>query len=164
MFKTCKDCGIPKPESDYTPSLWKNGVYRCRPCKTAYGKKRKAVVGSGAYRTAKLHQWRSGIKTRCDKSGVKFELTVDHLRLMLNEQDNKCAISKIELMPPQRGGWATWDSPSVDRIKPELGYVPGNVRLVLHCINSFRGSMSDEQMISVARAMVDNASAPVLLS
>lgn len=45
-------------------------------------------------------------------------------------------------------------SASVDRIKPELGYVEENCRLVLYCVNSFKSTMSDVQMRKVARRLI----------
>ena len=48
-------------------------------------------------------------------------------------------------------------SPSMDRIVPEKGYVPGNIRFVLQCVNAFRGTMSDTLMSRVAAKIVERA-------
>jgi hypothetical protein len=46
------------------------------------------------------------------------------------------------------------NSMTMDRIVPALGYTSGNVRLVCHAINRFRGQMSDTEMLAMARAIV----------
>lgn len=46
--------------------------------------------------------------------------------------------------------------PSLDRIDPTQGYLKNNCRFILQCINSFKGRMSDEQMLTVARIMIEN--------
>ena len=43
---------------------------------------------------------------------------------------------------------------SVDRIDQQVGYVVGNVRLVCFAVNSFRGQMSDEETLVMAKAIV----------
>ena len=38
------------------------------------------------------------------------------------------------------------DSPSLDRIEPRLGYVPGNVRVLSHLGNSMKGASTPSQL------------------
>lgn len=45
-------------------------------------------------------------------------------------------------------------SPSVDRIKSDLGYTTNNCRFVLFAVNSFKGTGTDEDMLLIARAIV----------
>ena len=48
-------------------------------------------------------------------------------------------------------------SPSIDRINPLKGYTQDNCRWVLTAVNSFKGEMSDAEMLTIARALVDRA-------
>jgi hypothetical protein len=48
-------------------------------------------------------------------------------------------------------------SPSIDRINPLKGYTQDNSRWVLTAVNSFKGEMSDAEMLTIARALVDRA-------
>lgn len=50
-------------------------------------------------------------------------------------------------------------SPSIDRIVPDRGYVPGNIRFVLHAVNSMKNDGTDADMVMIARAIVTNFSA-----
>lgn len=44
--------------------------------------------------------------------------------------------------------------PSIDRIKPELGYVRGNVRVVVHCYNLAKNTGTDEDVYLMSKAVV----------
>lgn len=44
---------------------------------------------------------------------------------------------------------------SIDRIKPELGYVPGNVRFLLAGVNDLKGTGTDEDVLTIAHALVE---------
>lgn len=45
-------------------------------------------------------------------------------------------------------------SPSIDRINPLRGYVQDNCRWVLFAVNSFKGTMTDAEMLTIARALI----------
>jgi hypothetical protein len=45
-------------------------------------------------------------------------------------------------------------SPSIDRIDSTKGYTQGNCRFVLFAINSFRGTGTDQDMLHIARAII----------
>jgi len=44
--------------------------------------------------------------------------------------------------------------PSIDRIQPKLGYVPGNVRLVCRALNMFLGEWGEDEIAPIAEAFV----------
>jgi hypothetical protein len=58
-------------------------------------------------------------------------------------------------------GKVTATSISLDRIDADGGYTAGNVRLLCHAVNAFRGRMSDSEMIAMARAIVAKADEPL---
>jgi hypothetical protein len=45
----------------------------------------------------------------------------------------------------------------MDRILHGGPYSVDNVRIVLHCVNTFRGRLDDDQMLIIAREMVKKA-------
>ncbi len=67
-------------------------------------------------------------------------------------QDKKCAISGIEMT--WGGGALKPNTLSMDRIDQNKGYDSGNVRLVCHAINMFRGRMTDLEMLFFAESIV----------
>lgn len=45
-------------------------------------------------------------------------------------------------------------TPSLDRIKPELGYIKSNVRLICFGLNAALGNWGEEIFLLFARAMI----------
>jgi hypothetical protein len=88
-------------------------------------------------------------------AGRKVTITWPQINAMLRAQNYRCALTGIPFWKsPKRRGCASWDSPSLDRIRHGGPYAVGNVRIVLHCVNTFRGTMGDEQMLEIARKLI----------
>jgi len=104
-------------------------------------------------KAAKARPWARSFSERRNgarRRGIEFSITQAYLRTIWT---GKCAITGLPFDTRVRLKGKTGPrpfSPSVDRIRPALGYVPGNVRFVLHCVNAFRGTMSDRLMKRVA--------------
>lgn len=74
---------------------------------------------------------------------------------MLRSQNYRCALTCLPFWKSlKRRGCASWDSPSMDRIRHGGPYSFGNIRIVLHCVNIFRGGMGDDIMYEVARKLI----------
>lgn len=97
------------------------------------------------------HPWVRSISPRradAKKRGIPFTLKVADVKAVWT---GRCAVTGLEFKMEKTGRKGPQPfSPSLDRIVPGLGYVPGNVRFILHCVNSFKGTMTDEQMAWVA--------------
>ncbi len=140
----CELCGGPL-RSD---ALY--GVCRRNPeCKLELGRRSKPV--SAARRRSRDEEnfltrvcLRSA-KYRARKSGHAFGLTVDDLPPI----PEFCPVLGIKL---QRGGQGAErnDSPSLDRLVPELGYVPGNVQWISHRANMLRRDATAAELRLVA--------------
>lgn len=66
----------------------------------------------------------------------------------------KCALTGIEFVKSDKG--LSPFSPSIDRIDATQGYTTQNCRFILNCLNIFKGKMTDSQMLSIAKALVEN--------
>ena len=86
----------------------------------------------------------------------KVEINIEYLMKIYDAQEGKCALSGIRMT--WAGGKTMPTSISVDRIDNDKDYVPGNVRLVCMCVNAFRNTMNDEQLLIMAQAIVSNMS------
>jgi hypothetical protein len=83
--------------------------------------------------------------------------TLNELMAMWETQGGLCAMSGVKMTWAQ--GKVLPTSITLDRIDPFGDYTIDNVRLLCHAVNSFRGRMSDAEMISMARAIVAKADA-----
>lgn len=90
-------------------------------------------------------------KRRCKKSGLIFELTNEWGE---NSWTGFCGLTgfRFNLEYSDKPGWK-YLSPSIDRIDNSKGYSPDNCRFILNCINCFKGSMTDRQMMEIAEAL-----------
>lgn len=77
------------------------------------------------------------MKKRAEDLGLPFDITYKDI-----EWVSVCPILEI---PLSRGG-ERFNSPSGDRIIPELGYVKGNVRIISHLANSMKSSANRNQI------------------
>ena len=71
-------------------------------------------------------------KHRAKKSGARFSITVEDL-----DYPTHCPVLGLRLKRGQ--GQATDHSPTVDRLNPRRGYVPGNVVVVSMRANRLKG-------------------------
>lgn len=78
-------------------------------------------------------------KYRSAKFNVPFDLKVEDVIV-----PDVCPYLGIELKVNQ--GAASISSPSLDRIVPELGYVPGNVQVISHLANTMKSNATVEQL------------------
>lgn len=143
------------PPKPLTPEQRKKAVERNRAWRKANPGRHSPYDPSARMR----RPWARNLSVRqahAKKRGIPFTIKVADVRAVWT---GRCAITGLPFDLINQSGRAGPQpfSPSLDRIDPAKGYVPGNVRFVLHCVNAFRGIMSDERMKAVARRILDPA-------
>ena len=101
--------------------------------------------------------WRQLIKgasERARKKGLPFSLTPEWAE---KTWTGVCAVTGIPFRLGLREPGPKTFSPSIDRIVPSLGYIPENCRFVLWAVNAFKYDGTDEDMISIARDIIEFA-------
>jgi hypothetical protein len=78
-------------------------------------------------------------RRRHQLKGIPFEIDVEDIII-----PDLCPILKIPVRPSKKSVSA--NSPSLDRKKPELGYVKGNVWVISHKANSMKNNASIETL------------------
>ena len=74
-------------------------------------------------------------RQRAEKLGVPFKITEDHIDI-----PRVCPALGIPLMPHSKTNGPY--SPTVDRLIPELGYIPSNVHVISSKANSAKSSLT----------------------
>jgi hypothetical protein len=119
---------------------------------TSYNRKWFAAQGP-EYFNANSRHWlvnRIGnYRLRAEKQGVPFGLTVENIPPV----PEVCPILGIPLISGNDRRGPSDDSPSLDRIVPELGYVPENVQWLSHRANRIKSDATPEELMKVARYM-----------
>ena len=92
-----------------------------------------------------------GARHRSLKKGWSFDLTYEWC---VANWTGKCAVTDV---PFQFGvGKLHPYSPSLDRNDNSKGYTQDNCRFVLHAVNNFKGTGTDEDMLVIAQAIVNS--------
>lgn len=182
--KTCSKCGETKPLDGYyrnKPSPQgrrpdckacveaQHKIYLARPevraRARAYHKKYNANLSPGQRKryAAKSADWckktprqlfaltLNGARQRRLSPDM---ITLDELMDLWKQQDGLCAVTRLKMT--WRQGRIMPTSISLDRIDNNRGYQKDNVRLICWQINAFKGRMTDDDMYSMALAIVSN--------
>lgn len=162
--KECRECGRLLPESLFQqsrlPQRW------CKDCVRTYNRDWSRKNKD----KAKLREWRSkqrprrrasllwrGAKKRAEKLGLEFSIEREWVEAKLHS--GHCEVTGI---PFNLAGWTdnprklknSW-SPSLDRKDPSLGYTPENTRLVIWMYNMAKSCWKHEDVMTMAKALVD---------
>lgn len=89
-----------------------------------------------------------GVKKRAKEKGIPFNIDVQDILI-----PDICPVLGISL---KRGkGKVCQNSPTVDKIVPELGYVKGNVQVISHLANAMKQNATKEQLIKFAEWVIN---------
>lgn len=96
-------------------------------------------------------------KHRAKKRGVEFSITPADIRI-----PETCPVFGFPLVlgvgiSGKPGG--NFNSPSLDRIDPSVGYVPGNVRVISHLANSMKRDATPAQLRQFAEWVLGGSDA-----
>ena len=91
-----------------------------------------------------------GAKTRCNKSGIKFDSGI--LQEITSIIPIVCPCCR-EPLDYSVGGriHSKWRSPSLDRTDPTMGYVLGNVVVLCHRCNSLKSNATVDELRTIVR-------------
>jgi len=82
-------------------------------------------------------------RERAKKAGIPHDITKDDIVI-----PDVCPVLGIEIKPSD--GKASPNSPSLDRLVPELGYVKGNVQVISHRANFLKNNGTPDELMAVA--------------
>lgn len=156
-MKNCNKCGVSKPESDFRTSGTRYGTHRntCRECEYEKTKLFFASEEGKQYRREwqsknrkekpELHMLRAARK-RAKQKGLDFNLTVGDIVI-----PDICPVLGIKL--EVNAQVSKDNSPTLDRIIPELGYVKGNIAVISKKANTIKNNGSLEEVKKVLEWM-----------
>ena len=101
------------------------------------------IIGGGLPNKKIIFNSFKGAKHRSNENKLNFNLTIDYLK-SIYPKNNICPLLEIEINSYNKN--AKWNSASLDRIIPELGYVKGNVVFVSRRANIIKNNLTLEEM------------------
>ena len=92
------------------------------------------------------------LRWRAKRKGLPFALTHDDLKAVW-PKDDRCPVLGIPMQRQfgRQGGHP--NSPSIDRINPAAGYVPGNIAVMSYLANRIKTDGTSDQVAAVAAWM-----------
>jgi len=156
--KLCKICGEVNEEMFYN-----RNKSRCKKCILSTPNTRYYLMNEDEKNDYKdkLKVWRgdnlirvrvSGAKHRAVRKGIIFDITDDDIIDKLNEQDNKCYISKVPLSFNEND----WYGMSLDRLDSNIGYTKENTIIVTKFVNISKNNLSLDEYIRLMKEVCDN--------
>ncbi len=125
------------------------GANRRRSKQTVESRRKDGAFWAYCKRAASAAQQRSKVRG--------WPCTIDgyFIDQLMVDQDWRCAVSGVLLEPPPGIGKGKRSAfaPSIDRIVPSLGYVPGNVRVVAWIVNAAMNEWGQEALMQLIDAM-----------
>ena len=98
-------------------------------------------------------------RQRAKKSGWGFDLTLDFLCALWEEQEGLCAITKQPLGLQTQENRISSSLVSIDRIDSEGGYTQDNIWLVQGKVNYAKGTQDYEGFVEMCKQVVENYNA-----
>ncbi len=118
-------------------------------------REQRASVVAAKFQKQRLETpWRSLLasrQTHAKQKGLPFDLTEEWA---IARWTGECEVTGIPFLLGQRGTGPKPYSPSIDKIDPCLGYIQSNCRFVIHAVNALKGTLTDAEMIEIARAII----------
>jgi len=141
----CKECDKELHASEHYKELRKESRNLRRKFSSADNErdKQKLLEDDDSYKKAMVRY----AKQRAIKKNLPFNITYKDFDI-----PEKCPLLDIPLVKHIGDGQASDDSPSLDRIKPELGYVKGNVWVISHKANEVKNNLDTQTL----QKIVDN--------
>ena len=156
--KPCCTCSTIQPLSNFPLDKGKpdGRARRCKSCNNAvqlkYRRSGKAAQSIRANPVgAQLSAMVCNSRKRALPKGIPHTITSDDLRHLVVSH---CPYSGIELRWSLNTGLNVKgaprpDSPSLDRLDPSKGYVPGNVVIVAHRANAIKQDATEQELIHI---------------
>jgi hypothetical protein len=143
-MRTCVDCGLAKPETDFYRRIGKNKTYRYRTCGKCYRKKNQAKTNAAQKRyraTGAMQAFfvKNNAKVSDGKKGREFDLDMEFVKDMISNPCTYCGRSTKFM--------------GLDRIDNSIGHVKTNVNPCCRRCNLIRNSMPYEAWKVVATAV-----------
>ena len=134
VLYTCTKCGEDKPEDTYEIRRDKKVPRRRKECRDCMNKRKNAHYRDNAM-AYKIRE----AKRRATSKGLPFDITEEDI-----EVPEVCPLIGIPLEISSKGH--SPNSPSIDRIDCDKGYVKGNVWIVSYKANTVKSDASLEEL------------------
>jgi len=148
--KDCPSCG--SQQTYLRKSYAEASLREMKDCKKCSNRKTENC-GRIVYRGVRC-SWFSKFKANAALRGLDWQITIDDVADLYEEQEGLCALTGWEIVFPEVGH-AQLSTVSIDRIDSSFGYLKENIQLVDKRVNMMKQQYSQEEFIMVCKAVAD---------
>jgi hypothetical protein len=116
-------------------------------CENTIRNKNKARIKKRETLEGYVHERMMSIRQRASEKNLPFDLDLEYL---LQIWVTKCPVFGIDLDWSKSNGVVRHNTPSLDKIIPELGYVKGNVQWLSQKANTMKSNATQEELVQFA--------------
>lgn len=158
--KRCYYCEQWKSLKKFPPcSTQSGGVGKlCRQCKNSHpasircAKRTRQTIRDSICSSDPTRYLKYRIRKTINKANrldILCDLDYDHMLKLWDKQNGKCYYTNHIMNGYPENGRAVWNSPSIDRLTPNNGYVKGNVVWCVNSVNIFKGSLCEIEFLRI---------------
>lgn len=121
---------------------------RCKRCanKASYASRRAKAPGQDDHRYNSLI---CNARNSAKKRSLAFDLDEHKAEIRDRVRAGRCELTGLHF---NLAGGLTYDSPSIDRIEPEQGYVYSNIRIICYGMNAALGRWGEGALRTMVEA------------
>lgn len=148
--KLCPSCKEPQDylRKNYAEASLREGKL-CKSCSN----KITENCHRGWYRGIRT-SWFTKFQSSAILRDIEWNLTLDDVADLLEQQNSKCALTGWDIEFPE-SGHSQKAPASIDRIDSKKGYVVGNVQLLTRHVNMMKQAYDNDYFIEVCKAVAD---------
>jgi ribosomal protein S14 len=150
-YKDCPSCG--QPQSYLRKNYAEESLKLSKECKKC-ANKLNPQSHKGWHRGIRV-SWFNQFKSGAELRGLNWDLTLDDVADLLQEQDYKCALTGWSIEFPESGHPQAAPA-SLDRIDSKKAYTKENTQLLTRQVNMMKQQYSQEDFIKVCHAVAAN--------
>lgn len=152
-YKPCQECG--EMQSYLRKNYAIESLKLNKLCKKCSNRKTENS-NRGWYKGIRI-SWFNKYKLQAEVRNLEFTIDLDYISNLMEKQNFKCALTKIDIHFPEHGTPNDGSMPaSIDRIDSSKGYVPGNVQIILKKVNMMKQKYTQEEFIEVCKLVAKN--------
>ena len=146
--RICKNCSKP-----FTRIVRAAQLYCCKACRVSFWNREMFQQGRLTEKHNKNPEkmMLRSARHRAKKKGLDFNIELSDIVI-----PEYCPVLGLKLEAAGGSGGAKRNSPSLDRIVPELGYIKGNVQVISNAANLLKGDSTPEEMLLFAEWVFKN--------
>lgn len=148
ILKICGKCNIRKLASDfYKNRKTKDGYhYYCRTC----------LIETSNKRRKEDPRYRLWVSSYCNAKNKEVPHTIKVSDIPMPETCIYLGIKLDYRHASERNGkrYRVYNAPSIDRIQPRLGYIPGNIQVISDLANRMKQDATIQELVAFAHGVL----------